>query len=133
MTPKPEVHWPEDMLIRTATTDEDRPEVERLTKGLIKILKKFGSYEPEVDDIQVSQIATCTIYSKKSEKFLDAPTATEHTYSRVVDTKTKLQKMIDTAIRELSLSRRDRLNQQGQTDLTRQLQEAIAKAKAKKQ
>ena len=125
MTTKPEVHRPEHMLIRIATTDEDRPEVERLRRGLIKILKKFGSYEPEVDDIQVSQIATCTIYSKKTEKFLDAPTATEHTYSRVVDTKTKLQKMIDTAMRELALSRRDRLGEHGEQDLMKTIRKKI--------
>lgn len=125
MTPKTEIYSPEATLTRIATTNDDRPEVERLRKGLIKILKKFGSYEPEVDDIQVSQIATCTIYSKKSEKFLDAPTATEHTYSRVVDMKAKLQKMIDTAMRELALSRRDRLGEHGEEDLMKKIREKI--------
>jgi hypothetical protein len=130
LTPKSK--WHEAGPIRIATSDEDKPEYERLKNGIIKLLKKFGVYEPALDDILVEQIASSTIYYKKAEKFLDITSATELSYARIADSKVKLQKMIETAMRELALSRRDRLNQQSQTDFTRQLQEAIAKAKVKK-
>lgn len=115
-------------LVRIATSDHDQPEFERLRKGIIQVLNKFGGYVPAVDDILVDQIASCTIYWKNAEVFLDAETATEHTYTRIADTKMKFQKMIETAMRALALSRRDRLSQQGQTEFTSQLKEAILKA-----
>lgn len=130
MTPKSKYH--ESGPIRIATSDEDQPELERLKNGIIKLLKKFGGYEPALDDILIEQIASSTIYWKKVERFLDTASATEYTYASIADSKVKWQKMIDTAMRELALSRRDRLNQQSQTDFTRQLQEAIAKAKKAK-
>ena len=129
MTPKPE---DSEGGIRIATSDADKPEYERLKNGIIKLLEKFGGYEPALDDILVEQIASSTIYWKKMEQFLDAASATEYTYVRIADSKVKWQKTIETAMRELALSRRDRLNQQGQTDLTRLLAESIAKAKVKK-
>jgi translation initiation factor 2B subunit (eIF-2B alpha/beta/delta family) len=130
LTPKSKYH--ESGPIRIATSDEDQPELERLKNGIIKLLKKFGGYEPALDDILIEQIASSTIYWKKVERFLDTASATEYTYASIADSKVKWQKMIDTAMRELALSRRDRLNQQSQTDFTRQLQEAIAKAKKAK-
>jgi hypothetical protein len=115
--------------VKCATSDEDRPEYERLRKGLISLLIKFGGYEPFLDDILVDQIASSTIYWKKLEAFMDAKTATEHTFVRMADSKMKFQKMIETAVRELALSRRDRIGQQGEVDLTRKLREAIDKAR----
>ena len=129
MTPEPE---PAEGTIRTATADDDKPEYERLKKGIIKLLRKFGLYEPDLDDILIEQIASTTIYWKKIEQFLDTASATEYTYASIADSKVKMQKMIETAIQQLALSRRDRLNQKDQTNFTRQLQEAIAKAKVKK-
>jgi len=122
----------EEQKLQIATSNRDRPEYERLRKGIIKLLEKFGVYEPALDDILVGEIASSTIYYNNAEKFLDAANANELTYSRIIDCKLKCQKMIETAIRELALSRRERLSQQSQTDFTRQLQEAIAKAKMKK-
>jgi hypothetical protein len=130
LTRKPEDY--EELHVRIATSDEDRPELERLRKGIIKALKKFGVYEPALDDILVEQIASSTIYWKRMERFLDSASATEWTYARITDSKLKTQKMIEDAMRELALSRRERLSQKGQTDLARQLTEAIAKAKVKK-
>ena len=129
---KPKTRPPQPTRILSAGKLEDLPEIERTAKGIIKILKKFGGYEPAADDIWVYRIANCTFYLKKSEYFLDAPTANEYTYARVTDIQTKQQNMIKIAMQELALGRRDRLNQQAQTDFTRQLQEAIAKAKKAK-
>jgi hypothetical protein len=116
------------MRISVATKAEDEPAVKRLKKGIIKVLRKFGGYEPEVDDIWVDEIATCTIYSKQTERFLDADTATEHTYSRVVDMRLKFQKMIENAMHHLAITRRDRIEIQGESDLKMKLREAIEKA-----
>jgi hypothetical protein len=126
---KPEAEDPyAGWVVRIATSDHDQPEFERLRKGIIEVLNKFGGYVPAVDDILVDQIASCTIYWKNAEVFLDAETATEHTYARIADTKIKFQKMIEAAMRELALSRRDRLTQKAQTEFTSQLREAILKA-----
>ena len=65
------------------------------------------------------------------EAFLDADTATEYTYSRMIDAKLKLEKAIEAELRELALSRRERLDQQGQGEFWSQLREAILKSKAK--
>jgi hypothetical protein len=129
MPDKSETQPPKEMPIYIAARVEDIPEIERIAKGVIKVLKKFGGYEPEVDDIWVYRIANCTFYLKKSEYFLDAPTATEHTYSRVTDIQTKQQNMIEHAMEQLALSRRDRIEKQGEADLVRRLREEIEKAR----
>ena len=128
MRHKSETNRPEQMLIHIAARVEDIPEIERITKGIIKVLKKSGRYEPEVDDIWVNRIAQCTFYLKKTEYFLDAPTATEHTYSRITEIQTKWQNMIEHAMEQLALSRRDRMETQGEADLKRRLREEIEKA-----
>ena len=107
---------------------EDIPEIERTAQGIIKVLKKFGGYEPDVDDIWVYRIALCTFYLKKSECFLDAPTATEYTYARVTDVQTKQQNMIKIAMEQLAITRRDRLGEKREADLITKLQEAITRA-----
>jgi len=121
--------WPDEMFVSVATKQKDQPELKRLMKGIIKILKKHGGYEPEVDDIWVRQIATATIYLKETEKFLDAPSATEHTFTRVTDMQLKWQKIIENAMTHLAISRRDRIGPQNASDLETQLREALTKAK----
>jgi hypothetical protein len=116
------------LLVKVATSSEDEPQYERIRKGLIKVLKKFGGYEPAVDDIHIEQIASSTIYSKKTEQFLDAANADEHTYSTIIDSKLKLQKMIESALHQLALNRRDRVGQNKELDLMKQLREAIQNA-----
>ena len=113
-----------------ATSDEDRPEVEKLRRGMIKALQKCGGYVPEVDDILIDQIARSTIYWRKLETFLDAQTATEYTYARVADSKLKFLKMIETNLRELALNRRDRIGEQGEADLKNKLRAEIMKRMA---
>ena len=114
MTRKPEDY---EGHVRIATSDEDRPELERLRKGIIKALKKFGVYEPALDDILVEHIASSTIYWKKMERFLDSASADEYTFVRITDSKLKMQKMIEDAMRELAVSRRERLNRKDSADL----------------
>lgn len=126
MPHKSEANHPDQMLVHIAARVEDIPEIERVANGIIKILKKFGRYEPEVDDIWVYRIANATFYLKKTECFLDAPTATEHTYSRITEIQTKQQAMIEHAMEQLALSRRDRT--QGEADFKRRLREEIEKA-----
>jgi len=124
-TPNPK---PEEMpRVRVAATPKDMPEIQRIANGLIKVLKKFGGYEAEVDDIWVNEIATWCIYLKKSETFLDAETATEHTYTRIADTQLKFQKIIENAMHELALSRQDRIGQQAEADLMGKLRETVQK------
>jgi hypothetical protein len=120
---------PDEGLVRVAATVKDLPEIDRLTKGIVKVLLKFGGYEPEVDDIWVHQIATCTVYLTKTEIFLDADSATVHTYSRAADTQLKFQKMIENAMNQLALSRRDRIGQQAESDLMGKLRETLEKMK----
>jgi len=114
--------------VSIATASEDQPEYERIRKGLIKVLRKFGGYEPAVDDLHIGVIASSVIYSKKTEHFLDAANADEYTYSRVIDSKLKLQKMIESALHRLALNRRDRVGQNRELDLMKQLREAIQSA-----
>jgi hypothetical protein len=128
LKPDPRNIPPECLLISIATTPKDQPEVDRLTKGIIKILKKAGCYEPAIDNILANAIAVGTIYLKKVEGFLDAETATEHTFVRGVDMQLKYHKMIESAMQHLAITRRDRLGQRGMTDLETKLRQELAKA-----
>lgn len=106
-------------------TEKDAAEYERTRSELVKALEKMGGYEPAADDIQIDQIARTAIYAKKVENFLDSETANEDTYSRVTDTKLKQSKIIENAMRQLSLARRDRLGKQTEADVMRKLREAV--------
>ncbi len=108
-------------------TQKDVPEYDRTKCGLVKVLEKLGGYEPAVDDIHIDQIARNIIYLNKVELYLDSRHATEDTYSVVADSKLKLMKIIDDAIRELALSRRDRLGKQTEASMKKEMKEAFLK------
>jgi hypothetical protein len=116
--PKPVVKMP-------LLTKKDQPEYERIRNELVKALQKMGGYEPAVDDLYIDQIAGIAVYAKKVEIYLDADTATEDTYFRVTDTKLKQSKMIDNAIHQLALARRDRLGKQTESSIMNQLRQAV--------
>jgi hypothetical protein len=96
-----------------------------MKRDLIATLQRLGGYEAAVDDIQIDMIVRHVIYSRRIEAFLNSPTATEHTYASVADSKAKLSKMIENALRQLAISRRDRLTTQTQTILMTELREAM--------
>ncbi len=106
-------------------TEKDVPEYERTKNALVKVLEKMGGYEPAIDDILVDQIARTTIQVKNVEIFLDSEQSTVDTYSIVADSKLKLMKIIENAIRELALSRRERLGNQTESSLMQQIKEEL--------
>ncbi len=108
--------------------EKDLAEYERTRSEIIKVLEKMGGYLPAVDDIYVAQIATTGIYLKRIEFFVDSDLATEDTYSSVTDSKLKMVKIIDNAIRQLALSRLDRVGKQTQASLTNELREELERA-----
>lgn len=106
-------------------TEKDAPEYERMKSGLVKVLNRLGGYEPAVDDIHVDEIARHVIYMNRVELYLDSGNATEETYTVVADSKLKFMKMINDAIRELALSRRDRLGKRIESSLEKELRESF--------
>ena len=104
---------------------KDAAEYERIRSELVEVLEKMGGYEPAVDNIHIDQIARTAIYATKVEVFLDSAQATANTYSRVTDTKLKLSKIIDNAMRQLALARRDRMGKQTESSLMNELREAM--------
>jgi hypothetical protein len=108
--------------------EKDVGEYERTRSEIIKVLEKMGGYEPAIDDIYVTQIATTVIYLKKIEFFVDSNLATEDTYSSVTDSKLKMGKIIENAIRQLALSRRDRIGTQTQASFRNELKEELERA-----
>jgi hypothetical protein len=104
---------------------EDAAEYSQMRHELIETVEKLGGYEPPVDDIHIDMIVRHLIYLRKIETFLNTKTATEYTYASVADSKVKLEKIIENAIRELAISRRDRLTSQTQTILMTELREAM--------
>jgi hypothetical protein len=111
--------------VRVALLEKDTPEYDQIRRELIKVLQRLGGYEPAADDIFVDQIARNAIYSRKVEFFLDAATANEHTYAAVTDTKLKLSKIVENAMQQLALSRRDRLGNRNQANVMTELREAL--------
>jgi hypothetical protein len=114
-----------DMLVNVALLEKDTTEYDHIRRELIKVLERLGGYEPAADDIFVDQIARNAIYSRRIEFFLDAPTANEHTYAAVTDTKLKLSKIVEKAMQQLALSRRDRLGNRNQANIMTELREAL--------
>jgi hypothetical protein len=90
-----------------------------------EVLDKYGGYEPAVDNITIHRIIQSTINYNKIGTFLNSAAATEYTYSRVIDCQVKLAKIIDDGMRQLAISRRDRLTDQTQTNLMNELKEAL--------
>ena len=112
-------------------TEKDLAEYERTRTLTVNVLDKMGGYEPGIDDYYVDLIARTIIYAKKVENFLDSDTASVDTYASVAYTKLKFAKVIENAIRQLALNRRDRLEKQTQTDLVQELREATQRALGK--
>ena len=110
-------------------TEKDAKEYEAIKAGLINELKKLGSYEPEVDDLQVDAIARATMYIRNLEKLLDSEKANPETYSRVTDSQAKLRKIIESALDGLAVTRKDRITTQagkaGEEELAKLILEAL--------
>lgn len=110
-------------------TEKDAKEYEAFKAGLIGELKKLGSYEPQVDDLEIDAIARATIYMKNLEKLLDSEKANAETYSRVTDSQAKLRKIIDSALQGLAITRKERITTQagkaGEEELARLILEAL--------
>lgn len=110
-------------------TVKDAKEYEAIKTGLIAKLKKMGSYEPEIDDLHIEAIAKATVYLRHTEALLDSEKAGAQTYSRVTDAQAKLRKMIENALHELAVTRRERiLSETGkatQNEFTKTLLEAL--------
>lgn len=119
---------PEPVVKLPKLTEKDLAEYERIRAPIVKALEQMGGYVPAVDDYYVDLIARNAIYAKKTEKYLDADTATADTFANVSYTKLKFSKMIENAIRQLALNRRDRLGNQTQSDTIQQIREAIQEA-----
>ncbi|MGA2790856.1 MAG: hypothetical protein ABSF00_08815 [Candidatus Bathyarchaeia archaeon] len=118
------VGGPPDPVVKVPKlTEKDAAEYERTRTPIVKALEKIGGYLPAVDDYYVDLIARTMIYAKKAEKFLDANTASVETYASVAYTKLKFSKIIDTAIQQLVLNRRDRLGKETQSDVINELRE----------
>jgi hypothetical protein len=110
-------------------TVKDAKEYEAVKAGLIGELKKLGSYEPEVDDLEIDAIARATIYMRNLERLLDSEQANDETYSRVTDSQAKLRKIIETALQGLAITRKERITTQaskaGEEELAKLILEAL--------
>jgi hypothetical protein len=110
-------------------TKKDAKEYETVKAGLIGELKKLGSYEPDVDDLEIDAIARATIYMRNLERLLDSEHANDETYSRVTDSQAKLRKIIESALQGLALTRKERITTQagkaGEEELARLILEAL--------
>jgi hypothetical protein len=110
-------------------TEKDAKEYESIKAGLVSELKKLGSYDPEVDDLQVDAIARATMYMRNLEKLLDSEQANPETISRVTDSQAKLRKIIESALDGLALTRKERITTQagkaGEEELAKLILEAL--------
>ncbi len=109
-------------------TTKDAAEYEGIKAGLIARLKRMGSYEPEIDDLHIDAIARATIYLKHTETLLDSDKANEETYSRVTDAQAKLRKIVENALRELAVTRKERMAAQTGRATEEELTKAILEA-----
>jgi hypothetical protein len=110
-------------------TEKDAEEYEAIKAGLVAELKKLGSYDPEVDGLEIDAIARATIYMRNMEKLLDSEKPNPEIYSRVTDSQAKLRKIIETALHELAVTRKERISTQagraGEEELARLILEAL--------
>lgn len=106
---------------------KDATEYEKIRTEIVNVLERTGGYEPAIDNLNIDQIARTAIDFRKVETFLDSNQATAQTYSQVTDTKLKLSKIIDNAMHQLALTRRDRIGKQTESNLMNQLKQVMLK------
>jgi hypothetical protein len=104
---------------------DNATEYKHIRSGLIRVVKGTREYVPIVDDLYINTIARYTIHMKRLDRFIESDTATEHTYSRVIDSQVKLAKIIDDAIHRLAISGQDRLTSQKEAEITLQFRETL--------
>jgi len=122
---KPTANAAESVFKMPLLTKKDASEYNRIRGELVKVLERMGGYEPAVDDKYIDRIARLTIYTNKVEMYIDSNNATVDTYVKVTDIKLKQSKMLDMAINQLALARRDRLGKQTESSLMNELREAM--------
>ena len=125
MKAKPTANAAESVFKMPLLTKKDASEYNRIRDELVKVLERMGGYEPAVDDKYIDRIARLTIYTNKVEMYIDSNNATVDTYVKVTDIKLKQSKMLDMAINQLAIARRDRLGKQTESSLMNELREAM--------
>lgn len=125
MKAKPTANAAESVFKMPLLTKKDASEYNRIRGELVKVLERMGGYEPAVDDKYIDRIARLTIYTNKVEMYIDSNNATVDTYVKVTDIKLKQSKMLDMAINQLAIARRDRLGKQTESSLMNELREAM--------
>ena len=106
-------------------TGDEADEYDHIASGLKKAVKTFREYMPIVDDLSVDAVARYTIHMKRLDKFIESDTATEHTYSRVIDSQVKLAKMIDDALYRLAVTGQDKITNQKESEISQQFKETL--------
>jgi hypothetical protein len=115
---------PREPVVKLAKlTEKDLTEYERTRTPIVEALEKMGGYVPAVDDYYVDLIARTIVYARKLEAFLDSDIANVDTYTSVAYVQLKYAKVIEGAIRQLALNRRDRLGKETQSDVINELRE----------
>lgn len=105
--------------------EEDAIIFTEIAEQFVEALNESGNYIPIVDDLQIEQVAISTIQIRKLSAFANTSTATLDTHSRVSDSLAKLSKNRDTALNQLVLNRRDRLNNQTQANIQTEFKEKL--------
>ena len=100
-------------------------EYSAIRSRLTEVLERSGGFEAGIDGLYVDQVASNTIFLRKADNFLMSNKANEYTFVRVADAKVKLAKIIDNALNQLAISRRNRLINQTEAGLMTELREAI--------
>ena len=116
---------PPQNLTNSPFTGDDAQEYLTIRTRLGEVLKKFGGYEPAIDDIYLDQIARNIIFQRKADLLLTSETVTEYTFARLADAKIKFARIVDNAINELAISRRSRLINETESGLLAELREAM--------
>jgi len=111
----------------------DGVEYKHIKSGLTRVVKSMREYVPIVDDLYINTIARYTIHMKRLDRFIEPDTATEYTYSRVIDSQVKLAKIIDDALHRLAISGQDRLTGQKEAEITLQFRETLRRSQNAKE
>jgi hypothetical protein len=90
--------------------EKDRDKLNKLIDDLTKAIKGLGNYVPVFDDLLINIIARSIIYAEKAEHWIDTSEEID-VHSSAVDIIAKNRAMMNAAIENLAISRKERLKQ----------------------
>lgn len=113
------------MTNRSDRNRDPEADIQLVIRKLVLALKRWESYDPDLDLPLVEEVARSAAFVKRGEAYLRNPRCSPETYAAVSDGMAKQASRMRQAMKELAATRAERMRYQSATALATELKAVV--------